>query len=72
MLSSRIIISGSYKNKTVSSVIGFPTVWRGLQKSIGVGEMERHLKPAPLPDSNHQKNCIPQLAVHCYRWVFFA
>ena len=70
MLSSQIIISGSYKNKTVGSVIVFPTVWHGLQKSIGIGEMERHLRPAPLSDSNHQKICIPQPAVHCYRVSF--
>ena len=70
MLSSQIIISGSYKNKTAGSVIIFSTVWHGLQKSIGVGEMERHLRPAPLLDSNHQKTCIPQPAVHCYRLSF--
>ena len=70
MLSSQIIISGSYKNKTVGSVIVFSTVWRGLQKSVGVGEMEWHLRPAPLSDSNHQKICIPQSAVHCYRVSF--
>ncbi|KAK9988191.1 hypothetical protein SO802_028430, partial [Lithocarpus litseifolius] len=29
--------------------------------------MERHLRPAQLSDSNHQKFCIPQPAVHCYR-----
>ena len=44
MLLSQIIISGSYKNKIASFVIVFSTLWRGLQKSIGVGEMERHLK----------------------------
>ena len=70
MLSSQINISGSYKNKTASSVIVFSTVWRGLQKSIGVGEMERHLRPAPLSDSNHQKICIPEPTVHCYRESF--
>ncbi|XP_065633775.1 uncharacterized protein LOC112022943 isoform X2 [Quercus suber] len=46
------------------------TVWRGLQKSIGAGEMERHLRPAPLLNSNHQKICIPQLVVHCYRVAY--
>ena len=71
MLSSQIIISGSYKNKTVGSVIVFSTVWRGLQKSIGVGEMERHLRPAPLSDSNPKKICIPQPAVRYYRVSFF-
>ena len=70
MLSSQIIISGSYKNKIVGSVIVFSIVWRGLRKSIGVGEMERHLRPTPLSDSNHQKICIPQLAVHYYRVSF--
>ena len=59
MLSSQIFISGSYKNKTVGSIIIFSTIWHGLQKSIGVGEMERHLRPAPLSNSNHQKICIP-------------
>ena len=70
MLSSQIIIFGSYKNKTASSVIVFSTVWHGLQKSVGVGEMERHLRPAPLSDSNHQKICIPQSMVHYYRVSF--
>ena len=74
MLSSQIIISGSYKNKTVGSVIVISTVWRGLQKSIGVGEMERHLRLAPLSDSNHKKICIPQPAVRYYRvsFLFFS
>ncbi|KAL4634117.1 hypothetical protein ACB092_04G174700 [Castanea dentata] len=67
MLLFQIIISGSYKNKTVGSVNVFSTVWRGLPKIVGVGEMERHLRPAPLSDSNHQKICIPQSAVHYYR-----
>ena len=70
MFSFQIIISGSYKNKTVGSIIVFSIVWRGLQKSIGIGEMERHLKLAPLSNSNHQKICIPQLAVHYYRVSF--
>ena len=70
MLSSQINISGSYKNKTASSVIVFSTVWRGLQKSVGVGEMEWHLRPALLSDSNHQKICIPQPVLHCYRVSF--
>ena len=70
MPSSQIIISDSYKNITVGFVIVFSTVWHGLQKSIGIGEMERHLRLAPLSDSNHQKICIPQPAVHCYRVSF--
>ena len=70
ILSSHIIISGSYKNKITGSITVFSTVWRGLRKSIGVGEMERHLRPAPLSDSNQQKNCIPQPAIHCYRVSF--
>nr|POE78143.1 hypothetical protein CFP56_37435 [Quercus suber] len=37
-------------------------------KNIGAGEIERHLRPAPPSESNHEKICIPQLAVHCY-WV---
>nr|POF11766.1 hypothetical protein CFP56_63160 [Quercus suber] len=32
--------------------------------------MERHLRPAPLLNSNHQKICIPQLVVHCYRVAY--
>ncbi|XP_050261911.1 uncharacterized protein LOC126706469 [Quercus robur] len=55
LYASRVLSKRSYAKK----------VWRGLQKSIGIGEMERHLRPAPLSDSNHQKICIPQLVVHC-------